>query len=145
MKNDKRRIVYLALLAFLMIWVAGCGGGGGGGSTATLTPASPVTWNFLVYLDADNDLSSYGAFNFTQMQAVGSTANVNVLVLYAQPKQTQPNVILYKVVKDPTNSGKIVSTAEKNYGNVYMSNPHTLINFIEDCNQYLPAQHTVLT
>ena len=42
-------------------------------------------WTVLVYLDADNDLEAYGLMNMLQMEAVGSTSNVAILVELARP------------------------------------------------------------
>jgi hypothetical protein len=80
----------LALLALL----AGCGGGGGSqtrsGSDAWTNLSAPIytvdeahqhaSWTVLVYLDADNDLESAGIHNFNQMEVVGSTQDVHVIV-----------------------------------------------------------------
>jgi hypothetical protein len=37
-------------------------------------------WTFMVYLDADNNLESFGIQDFLEMASVGSTAAVNILV-----------------------------------------------------------------
>ncbi len=51
---------------------------------ASLTPAK-FKWTMLVYLDADNDLEAFGLMNMLQMEMVGSTSDVEVLVEFARP------------------------------------------------------------
>lgn len=84
-----RSLFLLILLApFTAFLVAGCGGGGGGAAGASLEPAistreeaaQPGTWTILVYLDADNDLESAGIHNFNQMEMIGSTKDVRIIV-----------------------------------------------------------------
>ncbi len=55
-------------------------GGGGGGDIVLPQPAKQ--WTVLVYLDADNNLSSYGASDVAEMKLVGSNADMNVVVLW---------------------------------------------------------------
>jgi hypothetical protein len=55
--------------------------GSGGGGSVTL-PQPHKAWTVLVYLGADNNLSSYGDKDIAEMKAIGSTADVNVVVLW---------------------------------------------------------------
>lgn len=56
----------------------------------SVTPPSPgitlpqpkKAWTVLVYLDGDNNLSSFCAQNVDQMQKVGSDSNLNIVLLY---------------------------------------------------------------
>jgi hypothetical protein len=41
----------------------------------------PKKWTFMVYLDADVNLDSYAWLDIQEMEAVGSTADVNIVVL----------------------------------------------------------------
>lgn len=47
---------------------------------------SKAAWNVLVFLNAKNNLEIFSFENFKQMAAVGSTADVNILVEYGRPK-----------------------------------------------------------
>jgi len=49
---------------------------------ALARPAASTGWTLLVYLDADNDLDPYGYMDIAEMEKVGSTAAVNVVVLW---------------------------------------------------------------
>lgn len=56
-------------------------------STITLTTkvhanSDMKTWTVMVYMDADNNLDPAGVDDIHEMQAVGSTDNVNVVVLF---------------------------------------------------------------
>ena len=37
-------------------------------------------WTFMVYLDADNNLEPFGIIDFNEMEQVGSTSDVNIIV-----------------------------------------------------------------
>ena len=50
--------------------------------SVTATPKAVATWTFMVYLDGDNNLESYGVDDFLEMSSVGSTAQVNILVQF---------------------------------------------------------------
>lgn len=81
---------HLLLAAIITIALAGCGGGSGGSAGMISVLAPPIstvdearqqgTWTVLVYLDADNDLEAAGITNLNQMEAVGSTKDVRVVV-----------------------------------------------------------------
>ncbi len=43
---------------------------------------TPPTWTFMVYMAADNSLSSYTAGDLAEMMSIGSSANLNVVVFY---------------------------------------------------------------
>jgi len=44
--------------------------------------ASPTKWTFMVYMDADNNLDPASVDDISEMQAVGSTSDVNIVVLF---------------------------------------------------------------
>ncbi|TCL69332.1 clostripain [Hydrogenispora ethanolica] len=110
-----------------------------------------VKWNFLVYMDGDNNLEGEAIADLNEMEQIGSTNDVNVLVLldrsplYDATNGNWSGTRLYKVTKDNANSSNIVSTMDQDYGEKDMSNPNTLTDFIVYCQQKYPAQHTVLT
>ncbi|MFX1484388.1 MAG: clostripain-related cysteine peptidase [Promethearchaeota archaeon] len=49
---------------------------------ATAQAKSRAQWTIMIYLDADNNLDYYGYVNVEDMMTVGSTEDVNVLVLW---------------------------------------------------------------
>ncbi len=46
-----------------------------------VSAGADAQWTLLVYLDGDNDLESYGVTDFLEMSSVGSTADIQVVVL----------------------------------------------------------------
>lgn len=47
-----------------------------------LRAAVTAKWTFMVYMDADNNLDPYAVYSLGMMEQVGSTENVNVVVLW---------------------------------------------------------------
>lgn len=86
------RRVRLSLVCALALLAAGCGGGGGGGGSTppptanwrilrSVSQPQPVRkWTFLVFVNAANDLEAFSTLNINQMEQVGSTDDVNIVV-----------------------------------------------------------------
>ena len=140
--------------------LAGCGGGGGGGDV--LTPPSPVIhtraeaeggaqWTVLVYLDADNDLESAGIHNFNQMELIGSTRNVHVIVQMDRMSGTDPDndswtdARRYLIIQDsdPKRMHSI-RLDDPPLGELDMGSPVTLRNFVAWGVSEFPADHYLL-
>ncbi|MBC8102434.1 MAG: hypothetical protein H7Z41_07580 [Cytophagales bacterium] len=101
-------IAVSALLPFFAL--SGCGGGGGGepspiptGSGAIIsqpgwtapTPTralTPKKWTFLVYLNAANDLERFAANDTNQMEQIGSTNDVNIVLQYKRIRYFDPDL-----------------------------------------------------
>lgn len=113
--------------------------------------AAPVEWNFIVYMDGDNNLEQFAISDINEMEQVGSDANMNILVLidrisgYDSSNGNWTGTRLYRITKDNANSSTIVSTLVADYGELDMSNPTNLKNFIVNCQTLYPANRTVLT
>ena len=111
---------------------------------------SPKLWNFLVYLAADNNLESYAIADLNEMEEIGSTDQVNVLVLidrhpeYDTSNGNWTGTRLYYVTKD-SNTSIIKSTLLAELGERDMSDPTTLRDFIIYCQTNFPADKTCLT
>ncbi|MCK4259929.1 MAG: hypothetical protein KAX49_13185 [Halanaerobiales bacterium] len=118
---------------------------------AVLLTTLPVEWNFIVYLDGDNNLESYAISDMNEMEQVGSDANINILALvdrhpdYDTTNGDWTGTRLYRITKDVNNSSTIVSELVQDYGELDMSNPQTLKDFIVNCQQLYPSNRTVLT
>lgn len=108
------------------ISVTTSGGGGGGGITL---PQPQKSWTIMVYLDADNNLSSYGTKDIQEMQQVGSDSNINIVVLWDNSSSTHG----YYYVQ----SGS--SVLLQDVGEVNMGDPQTAKNFIAYAKQNFPA------
>jgi hypothetical protein len=63
--------------------------------------AAKAEWSVLTYIEADNSLAPFALYNIQDMQKVGSTKDVNILVQWDQPKSKK--TWRYKI----TQNGKI--------------------------------------
>jgi hypothetical protein len=107
-------------------------------SIAQATPA-PKPWTFLIFINGKNNLDPYGAFNINQMESVGSTANVNIVVQYAS--ESAHDTKRYFIKKD-NDINTITSPVVKNMGaNVDMGDWNSLTDFITWGAKNYPAQH----
>jgi len=97
------------------------------------TMAAPPTqdkWTVMVYIDADNNLEPYGVMNLQMLESVGSSENVNFVVLI--DTYSGPASLLY--VK---NGGSEVIA---DWGEVNMGDPATMTQFIEEAAKAAPAE-----
>lgn len=99
---------------------------------------TPAAWTFMVYMDADNNLDAYGPYSLGMMQEVGSTPNVNVVVLW---DGLYMPAYMYKVVQGGTEEvkGFALNGEEANMGD-----PATLGAFVDFTLRKFPAEHYVL-
>ncbi|MGD0897379.1 MAG: clostripain-related cysteine peptidase [Thermoguttaceae bacterium] len=115
-----------------------------------------ANWTVLVYLDANNSLESFGVTNVQQMETVGSTANMNVVVQFA-PVRPGSGDFNYSGFTDtrrakigyyPADTGStMTSFSGSNYtsiGTTDSGNPTTLENFIKWGVATYPASHYIL-
>tara|TARA_B110001454_G_scaffold218991_1_gene248982 strand:+ start:15079 stop:16578 length:1500 start_codon:yes stop_codon:yes gene_type:complete len=97
-------------------------------------------WTVLVYLNADNDLYRFGFLNMAQMEAIGSTAGMNVVVQFDPEPAGQPTT-RYFVTKSPNPvNGKITSQVLEQLPETDMGNPKTLSDFLVWGVQKYPAK-----
>lgn len=149
-------IVALCLLAG---FISGCGGSGGSAPAAALeAPIRSVAeaqqksaWTVLVYLDADNDLESAGISNFDQMQQIGSTKDVHVVVQMALQYATDVDggnwnwtgarryLVLRSSSPDQMASVRLADPPSSDMGDW-----HTLQDFVDWGVQQFPADHYCL-
>jgi hypothetical protein len=92
----------------------------------------------MVYMDADNNLDPYGPYSLGMMQEVGSTPNVNVVVLW---DGLYMPAYMYKVVQGGIEEvkGFALNGEEANMGD-----PATLEAFVDYTIGKFPAEHYVL-
>ena len=60
-------------------------------------------WTFLVFLNGHNNLDSFGAMDLNEMEKVGSSANVNVVVQWASAANKTTKRLYVKKDNDPKN------------------------------------------
>lgn len=158
----------LALISLLSLAViAGCGGGSGssspppdgdgqlveqpGWSVNRPTRAlSQKKWTVLVYMNAANDLEKFGSENMNQMEKIGSSSDVNIVLQYKRmhyPNSAYDdksngdwvNTRRYYVQKDD-NASIITSPLISSQEDVDMGSPQTLQDFVQWGVKAFPAE-----
>jgi hypothetical protein len=104
-------------------------------------PVQQADWTFIAYLDGDNDLFEFLARELNYMEMVGSTENVNIVVLldglsYEDTKR-------YYIIHDE-DMGNISSEFE-DLGELNMGDPDTLSDFVCWAIDNYPADNYYLT
>jgi hypothetical protein len=100
--------------------------------SAPVTGAPPTQdkWTVMVYLDADNSLEPFGEMNLQMLESVGSSADVNFVVLI--DTYSGPASLLY--VKK--GSADVIAS----WGEVNMGDPATMSAFIKEAKEAAPAE-----
>lgn len=152
------KISLAALLLAVVALLSGCGGGGGASSlplnlvTTRQDAEGDGAWTILVYLDADNDLETAGIRNFNQMETVGSTKDVRIVVqidrhpAYDTTNGDWTDTRRYLITHDNDTSTmhSIRLDADSPLGELNMGSPNTLKDFVEWGTATFPAQHYCL-
>src|SRR4051794_2179636 len=74
-------------------------------------------WTFLIYLNGNNNLDSFGTLNINQMEQVGSTENINIVVQWASLAKKKTQRLFVVQDKD---KNKVTSPVVQDMGNVDM-------------------------
>jgi len=122
-------------------------------ATLCILPAfrihAQAKWTFMVYLDADNNLESFGIKDFNEMELVGSSVEMNIIVQidrapgYDNSNGNWTGARRYVVTQD-NNTGSIASSMVDDLGEVNMGDPNTLTSFIQWAASSHPADHYAL-
>ena len=123
-----KRTGFLASLILIAIFLSSCGGDG--------SASSPRTWTFLVYMDGDNNLSDAALADLSEMEAVGSSGYVNIIVQLDLDGGVSTK--RYKVLKG---SRELISA---DLGELDMANPQTLTDFLVWGKENYPADRMVV-
>lgn len=99
---------------------------------------APKEWTFLLYLNGNNNLDSFGKMNLNQMEAVGSTDSVNLVAQWASLENGDVRRILVQKDTDPDN---VTSPVVQNMGSVDMGSDKSLEDFIHWGVTTYPAKH----
>ncbi|MBD3230326.1 MAG: hypothetical protein GF329_19260 [Candidatus Lokiarchaeota archaeon] len=99
-------------------------------------------WTIMVYLDADNNLDSYGVEDLNEMEeGLSSDTNINVIVLLDREyKHSKTYYVEYDT--DPAIASTVLTTGFAS--ELDMGDPNTLEDFIEYCIDNYPAENYVL-
>ena len=101
-------------------------------------PVRPVKeWTMLVFLNGHNNLDSFGAKDINEMEKVGSSDSVNVVVQWASMKNRDTRRLLVQKDNDPNN---VTSPAVQSLPRVDMGNPNSLIEFVQWAQENYPAK-----
>jgi hypothetical protein len=132
-----------------------------GGSTPVPPPTTPVAqptgdkaaWTVLVYLDGDNNLESDAVIDFNEMELVGSTDQVRIVVQFdrigaAAPWDDTSNgnweTTKRFLVERDDNPNSIRSRELADLGELNMGDPQTLVDFAVWGMQTYPAERYAL-
>ncbi|MFL6373708.1 MAG: clostripain-related cysteine peptidase [Pyrinomonadaceae bacterium] len=116
--------------------------------------ASEADWTWMIYMDSDNNLESAQMEDIEEMMAVGSTANVNIVMLVDRSDKTSEEdgftrravggikgwstaKLLY------VEKGKLRELGD--WGEVNMGDPATLTKFLKTVARDFPAKHKALS
>jgi hypothetical protein len=118
--------------------------------TISAAKSSRAKWTFLVYLNGANNLQTFGPLNVNQMEEVGSTSDVNMVVQWKQAScascgsPTWTGTRRYFITKD-SDTTQIGSQLIEDMGqNVDMGDWRTLRGFISWAQTRYPADHYAL-
>jgi Clostripain family len=101
--------------------------------------AATKDWTVLVYVNGNNNLDEYGTTNIKQMETVGSTDNINVVVQWASYSAHDVKRLYIQKSTDPSN---VTSPVVQDLGpNVDMGDWNTFAQFIQWGAQNYPANH----
>lgn len=132
-------LIFIALLLLLPIT-----------SLTQSAQSEPVKkWTLLIYLDADNNLEEWGIEDLNELEVVGSTNEVNVVVQFDRIAEYDTSngdwtsAKRYYVIKDE--DPEIINSIElEDLGEVNMGAPETLIDFVLWGIENYPAEHYLL-
>ncbi|MDI6855740.1 MAG: clostripain-related cysteine peptidase [Candidatus Thermoplasmatota archaeon] len=106
-------------------------------------------WTIMIYLDADNNLEEAGIEDFNELEVIGSSNEVNVVVQidrideYDDSNNDWKGAKRYYVTKDEDTA--IINSVElEDLGEVNMGDPATLIDFVLWSIENYPAEHYLL-
>jgi hypothetical protein len=135
----------LPLLVTALI-LAGCSGHGGG----TGSSAPERKWTYMVYMAADTDISAAAEHDINEMETIGSSNDVNIVVQVEFNPMFSPDYssstlrgrIINDIDIDP--SYDVINSPLTYIGNQNMTDPQTLTGFIDWAATYYPAQRYAL-
>ena len=140
----KTFLILMVLLIFTSILLSGCS------LLRGIIPSLPnkgtgASWTVMVYMGADNDLEEYAWDSLDEMESVGSTDKVNIVVQF-DPYETCIGTYRYYVTGAEKNryppyypADIVEPLAEQD-----MANPDVLSNFVNWATEKYPAEHYLL-
>ena len=161
MKKVSKLSIITLLFLLLAVFLTNCGSGGGGGDSGSSTttsatepaetpaPGSIKKWTTLVYINADNNLEGAGIDDINEMEIVGSTSDINVVVQidrisgYDTSNGNWTGAKRYYIQQD-SDINTVNSSLVQDLGEINMGDHQSLIDFAKwGINNY-PADHYML-
>ena len=95
-------------------------------------------WTFLTFLNGFNSLDDFGYLDLNEMEKVGSTDQVNVVVQWASLKTKQVKRLS---IKKDADTNEVTSPILENLGRVDMGDYRTLVDSMRWAVKNYPAKH----
>ncbi|MBU0675040.1 MAG: hypothetical protein KJ950_10390 [Proteobacteria bacterium] len=126
------------------------------GSNTTTTQTTTVydkDWTYMVYMGADNNLSTAGIIDLNEMETVGSTSKVNIALQaefsttytsFGDLGLTYDGKTMRMLVNKDNNPDNVNLAVGTSIGNVDMGSPAALTSFIQWAATTYPANHYAL-
>lgn len=94
-------------------------------------------WTFLIYLNGNNSLDPFGTLNLQQLEKIGSTANINIVVQWASLKTKTVRRLL---IQKSTNPAQVTSPVIEEI-KADMGDWHSVVEFVAWGAAHYPADH----
>jgi len=120
---------WIFIFAFLFVFL--------GLSQELMATETKKEWTFMVFINGVNDLDDFGYLNINQMEEVGATDQINILVQHGTLKDTQTH--RYFITQD-NDRQKISSPTVELLGTVDMGDKNELAHFISWGMKNYPAK-----
>jgi hypothetical protein len=142
------KCLFCRVLPFILTAMifAGCSGHGGGSGSS----ASERKWTYMVYIAADTDISAAAEFDINEMETIGSSNDVNIVVQVEFNPMYSPDysssTLRGRIIRDTDIDPDfdVINSTLTDIGNKNMTDPQTLTGFIDWAATYYPAQHYAL-
>lgn len=136
-------MTFLRYSMVVLLFLAACGGGSAGTDSDPLPEAQ---WTIMVFMASDSDISEAAFYNINDIEEIGSTSDVNVIVQVEFNTEISPllpkNTLRGRIVEDHNN--KEIGSTLYDLGNLDMTDPSTLTDFISWASTQYPAEHYAL-
>ncbi len=144
MSTQRKILSSAGVVLWAVILLTGCGGSSSSSAVPVvpLTPSATKTWTVMVFMNGDNNLEDAAFDDLNEMERVGSSDDVNIVV-QADYYDSLANTYRYYITQD-SNTQTVSSSAVSTLSEQDMSDPDVLKDFITWAVTYYPAEHYVL-
>lgn len=110
--------------------------------TSKADQQKPKEWAFLIFMNGHNNLSSFTDLNINQLETVGSTADIDVVVQWA--KLGAKNTYRLHIQKDD-DMNKVTSPVIETMPRQDMGDYRNLVEFVRWAQEKYPAKHYMVS